>query len=293
MKRRNYLTTFFAGLLILSSCDKVDKPLDTGAAFCDPNVVVPRKVLIEDFTGHLCNNCPAASDAAAAIVNDYGDKVIVIAAHVTSTFARPLLTSSEWANSGVPDSSFMTDFRTPAGNAYLSQFTPSGLPTGLVSRVPFNNSYTIGVSSWSSAVFNLVCTEAAVQMEFSNVSYNAASREIDVQIDATLRNDLAGDYSIVVCLTENDVVDWQLDERTSPPYVSNYVHKHALRDNLNGTWGTNVISGSGSVGDIVSVNVDNYVLDSGWEAGNCSLVAYIYDESDYEILQVEEVHLDP
>ena len=45
-----------------------------------------KKVLIEEFTGHRCTNCPAAAKEISAIQNIYGDQVIAIAIHPSGGF---------------------------------------------------------------------------------------------------------------------------------------------------------------------------------------------------------------
>ena len=86
-----YFILILGLLLYFSSCDIVETPymnnenvnIDTNSN----NYV--KKVLIEDFTGHLCPNCPQAANEIDAIHNIYGDQIIAIAIHVTKSFARP------------------------------------------------------------------------------------------------------------------------------------------------------------------------------------------------------------
>ena len=82
-----------------------------------------KKVLIEDFTGFKCANCPDASSELHKIEEIYPDKVIGIAIHAGS-FAEP---------SGV----FVTDFRTDEGNE-ITDFRSGAFQPGLVCKVPDN-----------------------------------------------------------------------------------------------------------------------------------------------------------
>ena len=90
MKTRNKLV-LMAGILIsfaLYSCDEVTKDyLETrGSAREDTSFV--KKVLIEDYTGFTCGNCPYAHQEAARLHDEYGDNVIVMAVHA-SFYANP------------------------------------------------------------------------------------------------------------------------------------------------------------------------------------------------------------
>ena len=73
-------------ILIITSCDVEEGPFITGSnTYVNPD----KKVLIEDFTGHLCPNCPDAARELEAIHDIYGDQIIGMAIHVSTTFARP------------------------------------------------------------------------------------------------------------------------------------------------------------------------------------------------------------
>ena len=77
MKETYYL---FLSLFILSltfSCDVIEKD-----NFTDPNAGfswLGKKVLIEDFTGFKCTNCPQASKELKNIEELYPEKVVGIA----------------------------------------------------------------------------------------------------------------------------------------------------------------------------------------------------------------------
>ena len=81
------------GLFIFfGSCDVIDGPvnedfvIDTsgGSSF-------DKAVLLIDFTGHKCGNCPTAGETAKMIESSFGDKVIVVASHVgTLAFPQPI-----------------------------------------------------------------------------------------------------------------------------------------------------------------------------------------------------------
>ncbi len=97
-----------AALLISFSfmaCDKVEAPYKE-----EKEIKVNRKVLLEDFTGHKCVNCPNAHDIAHDLQELYGeDNLIVIATHA-GFFSTP--------SSG----DFAYDFRTEAGPEWADYY---------------------------------------------------------------------------------------------------------------------------------------------------------------------------
>lgn len=84
-----YVKMAAAGMLlggVLSSCSDLDeqdrfvyiKPADAA-----------RKVLIEDFTGQKCVNCPKATDEIHVLQETYGeDNIIAVGIHSASRFCR-------------------------------------------------------------------------------------------------------------------------------------------------------------------------------------------------------------
>ena len=148
MKHLKYTIALFFGILLfnITSCDIVEGPylIDGNTNPVDTNTFV-KKVLIEDFTGHRCPNCPAAAEELASLQNFYGDKVIGIAIHPSSTFAIPdPLTSSK----------FTYDFRTEFGDDIdnIFEITIVGLPRGMVNRTGFDTDHQLGKDEWSSVV---------------------------------------------------------------------------------------------------------------------------------------------
>ena len=86
---KKIISILVTGLIVsVYSCDKIEGPtresvsVDTTCQFTEDNSVPEKKVLVEDYTGHNCGNCPAGG----VILNDsmrakYGDRMVAIAVH--------------------------------------------------------------------------------------------------------------------------------------------------------------------------------------------------------------------
>jgi hypothetical protein len=98
---------------------------------------------------------------------------------------------------------------------------------------------------------------------------------------------LDGDYKLQVVITEDSITDWQQWYNHSPEYVSDYMHRHVLRDGLNTTWGEQVVTTSVSSGTVISKNY-SYTINNAWNADHCNIVAFLYNAATYEVIQVEE-----
>ena len=291
-----YFILILGLLLYFSSCDIVEtpymnnenvNPIDTNSN----NYV--KKVLIEDFTGHLCPNCPQAANEIDAIHNIYGDQIIAIAIHVTKSFARP------YPASQAP--SFQYDFRTIWGDDLDNFFdiSSAGLPRGMINRMGYPNNHKLGKDEWANAVTN----ELNKEIDFG-IIINSNNNNINVTTE--ILNNISGSYNLVVCLTENGIINWQKDGTEN---IEDYEHNHILRSVLIDESLSN--NTSLEIGQEIQKNI-SYNLTSleqfnidysantaelgngnagNWNAENMSIVAYIYDTNTKEIVQAEQENL--
>tara|TARA_B100000780_G_scaffold62811_1_gene40810 strand:+ start:60 stop:965 length:906 start_codon:yes stop_codon:yes gene_type:complete len=288
-------------LSIISSCEVIEGPYMTGnGGGVDTNSSqYVKNILIEDFTGHLCQNCPDAARELEAIHDLYGSQIIGLALHVGSTFARPYPLSQP---------KFTYDFRTKWGEELDGFFNISdaGLPKGMINRIDYPNDHRKNKGQWLASVQQELDKEVVFGLNI-NSSFDGNNSIIDISTDA-LKN-ITGDYKLVVCLTENEITNWQKDGVIED---ENYIHNHVLRSLITSAWGddvslsTNISNGenythnySVNLADLENFNIDysNNTLfqgngeSGGWNQNNISILAYIYDNSNYEILQVEYASL--
>ena len=302
---------FFLFALIFGSCEVIEGPymngtVDTGDT-TNNNYV--KNILIEDFTGHLCKNCPDAASELDAIQAVYGARIIGLAIHSGTTFARPYPIDP----TGNPDEKFTYDFRTSWGEELdgFFEISTNGLPKGMINRIDYNSSgdHRKDFGQWSS----IVSDELEKEVKFGiNIEVNQTPLMLPDQFDITINSEaissMNGNYKLVVCITENNIVNWQKDGDVDDP---SYVHKHVLRSFLTPTWGNDLSAEEINDGDnfseaytcIISTLEDANIEHSqntltlgtgnsgNWDVNHLYVLAYIYDESSYEILQVEEKSL--
>ena len=286
---KKYLA-ILSSILIITSCDVEDGPFITDYdSYLNPE----KKVLIEDFTGHLCPNCPDAARELEAIHDIYGDQIIGMAIHVSKSFARP------YPASQAP--SFQYDFRTNWGDELDGYYGISaiGLPRGMVNRIGFPDNHKLGKDEWASTV----ALELKKDVDFT---IHISSDENSISITSEVKNNISSDYNLVVCLTESNIINWQKDGQDN---IEDYQHNHVLRtvlidESLSNS--TSYIAGE-QIETLINYNLatlEQYNIDystntaelgngnaGGWNANNMSVVAYIYNTNTKEIVQVEEAHL--
>ena len=273
---------------LLASNYNPDATIDDSS--CVPYV---QNVLIEDFTGHLCPNCPDAARELDAIHDIYGDQIIGMAIHVSKSFARP------YPASQAP--SFQYDFRTQWGDNWDDFYGISamGLPRGMVNRIGYPDNHKLSKDEWATEVSNELNKEVDFGIDI-NTTINA------ITISSKVLNNINGDYNLVVCLTESNIINWQKDGQDN---IEDYQHNHVLRtvlmdEELSNS--SNYISGQ-QIEALINYDLaalEQYNIDystntaelgngnaGDWDAANMSVIAYIYNTNTKEIVQVEEAHL--
>ena len=125
--------------LLFSSCDKVKDPYGVKSNGGGTPAAKVRKVLLEDYTGHLCTNCPPAAQTAQTIKGIYGNRLVIMAVHA-GFYAQ------------VNPAPYGYDFTTAIGDIYLNQFGISNNPIGMVNRRGYPANHLKNYSDWGTLV---------------------------------------------------------------------------------------------------------------------------------------------
>jgi hypothetical protein len=289
--KKNYRPLLLLFILVgIYSCDYISNPIENKPIPPDPSacpaVTFPinpnphRKVLVEDYTGHKCTACPQAALKAAELESQFGDSVIIVAVHAGyfSTVSKP---------------DYPENFTTTAGDAYNIKFDFASWPNGLVNRKDFPQGQVIkSFGSWPTEVSGLlkIPIEADIQM---TSDYNMADSMVCISVQSKFMSMAlpSSEYKLCLFLLQDSIIAPQLDAGVIKP---TYLHRHMLRDNINGTWGDSLLTGS--VTPTAVLKKYRYKVKHDYKGvvckpKNCYLVAFVYDNATLRILQAEEVKL--
>jgi hypothetical protein len=292
MKSIKIIGLLIAGAIgFFSACDYIDNPfpkkrvitfVDTFGLDSAANIQVEpetlKKVLLEDYTGHQCGNCPRAHEDAATLATTYGKRLVIMGVHV-GFFART-------------DTKYPTDYKTEAGTAYNTEWgiDALGLPQGMVDRKPLTGaSPVITRGSWPTQIAAQLAQQVGATLKVTKL-YNAATRKLNLKIAAKRIGELPNDVGLIVWLTEDSVKSLQKDYSIPSPgdNISGYNHRHVLRDALNDTWGEDL----GSIAQGATKNkYYGYTIPAAWNAKHVAAVVALYNKADRTIIQVEEVKI--
>lgn len=238
-----------------------------------PQDLGERNVVIEEFTGVRCPNCP---DGAAEIENlkaRFGDNVIAVSIHSSGSFAFPLAESAY-------------DFRTDAGDQLLEFLgQPLGYPSAVVNRITPSNSSRLqqGQAIWAGLIEEVLQQPPSLSINLVQ-AYDTTSRELTLDVAILLNEAISDPLFLSVMLLEDGVVDAQLD---LSGLIEEYEHNHILRFMLTPFDGES-IGDQFALGDFIERQF-SFIVPQEWVAENCELVAFVhYNEgSNKAILQAE------
>jgi hypothetical protein len=270
---KNNIFYSLALLLILSAC-KEEPP---NIVFKDPNVsdfdttyvvqnvpVAPEHtVLIEDFTGVRCTNCPSAHDEIAAMIQAHPGKIVALALHPA---ASPLT---------VPYPGY-ADFRLNEVKDLSDNLGGyNGLPAGAVDRIyqPGQNYLLVSnYTLWSGFLnprLGKTCPYQLVIKNTLNNSNDSLLTELTVTLTAAVQDTL----SLTAVITENKVISPQ--ENPMREVDTFYEHNHLVRKFITPATGKSLVLPSKEPGRVFRYTARRK-LDPTWKPENCTVAAFIH-----------------
>lgn len=230
-------------LLTLNSCDNIGE--DERYIEVEP-VASARKVLLEEFTGQRCTNCPEAHDILRKLEDQYGEDLIVVSIHAGSFgIAAP------------------AGLMQPEGNEYAAKWGVKAYPCGIVDR----QSGILNSDAWATAVRNEIGKISPVELEVSAT----LGVDDDIVISAKVLSGENLDAKLQLWVTEDDIVGFQID---GSERLNDYVHNNVFRACVNGLWGQDVSLTQNVYADFS----DSINIASDWNINNLYIVAFIYDD---------------
>ena len=285
------------------SCDKVENPyppkydIDTSLypgnwedylaieyPIFPENNNTNRNVLIEDYTGHHCNNCPNAATIAHDIEVANPTRVFVASIH-----AAPSATgTSSFQDFDPLASSYYTDHTNPQGRDYGIEFKNGfnffGNPQGTVNRATVDNKMFDLSGTWESRT-NSILSDADLKVNIQSVfNFYESSNGGYLHVEVKKETSDPLSMNLVVYVIEDTLVDWQL----MPDNTDNEFYEHQSKhlgciDEL--SLGRAVFSQESAIGDKKIIDY-SYVLPEGLVKENMHFLIYVFDTESYEILQV-------
>lgn len=264
------IVVLFFPLFLCFGCNEI--PIGLGSGAGGPvSAEVVKKVLIEEFTGVRCVNCPAGSEFIEELLDLHDDRLVAVSIH-----------AGEWADS-FDESTH--EFNTVDGDRILNFIgVPQGYPSATVNRKVFGSEQSLQLdrTKWAGYIDQELSEEAVVDINLSKSIIEdgvlRANVEIDFLIDASLESP-----KLSLIIVENNIKDPQV---TPDGVVIDYNHKHVLRDIVTPFDGEDV-DGASTEAILKSYEL---TIPSDWNPDELSIIAIIHNSTtNKEILQVEDL----
>lgn len=253
------LSVLLGGLTACNDIDLADR-------FQPIEVTSKKNVLIEDFTGQHCVNCPKAADEIQSLQKAYGERLIAVSIHGGSLSIH----DSETSGLGLA---------TDEGEAYNKLWDVKSWPKGLVDRAGGLQDYEL----WSGSVLKRMASTPLVDIKADKLTFDETTRTLKVSTTLTGLADVKG--RLQVWLTESGITAPQ----TLPSGVTdaNYTHNHVFRAAVNGTNGEEIAltAGKEEKKEYTYQFARNY-----WNEKNCAVVILYANDQD-GVMQVIDAPL--
>lgn len=266
MKKTFSLVALLA--LMLAGCDNIAQderliyvePVQQPATDPDSVVdkkVVPLRVLLEDFTGQRCTNCPRGTEVIEQLQEYYGDSAVI----AVGIHGGPLAFKGNAKTLGLA---------TDIGDEYYDYWKLEYQPVGLVNRHG-----ALNYMDWTAAVGQELAKQARLEL---TATATVGGGQVNIGITAT-GVDGQTDGKLQVWLLEDGIQAMQLMPDGSAN--ADYVHNHVLRTPVNGTWGQDFTLSEGQTVELTMAQP----LDPAWNPARLSVVAFVASAAD-GVLQV-------
>ena len=249
--KKTFFTILVLAAMALVSCDEVSH--DERLTYVEPPEV-GRAVLIEDYTGQYCVNCPRATQEIERLIEEYGDTSVIAVAIHSGPFSK---------QKGVESPLY-----TSVGDMYFSTWGLQGQPVGLIDRL--YSSMPFSYTDWGAGVNYEIGFKAPVAFMTTPV-YDTGNRRADVQVQTIGLDSPLVSGKLQVWLVEDSIDSFQLMPDGS--VNEHYNHMHVFRASVNDPWGDNVSVNHGQV-DVKDYSI---TLDPAWVPEHCSIVTFLYD----------------
>ena len=247
MKHLHLLYTFLLSALLFASCDNISE--EERLVYEKPEPA-KRVVLLEDFTGQNCKNCPNANELIETLQNDFGDNLVVVGIHCGPT--------------GIKENARFLGLATEVGDEYYTHWNVDFQPKGTINRQGVTE-----FASWIEKIKEEAAKPTTVSMELS-----AAHDGTDIDINvSTLGTDGQTIGKLQIYVLEDSII--ALQKMPDGTYNYEYVHNHVFRMAANGTWGEDIMV---EEGETIKKSV-TVPLNSAWNKDNLSIVAFVYNDN--------------
>lgn len=277
MKHLKYTLALSALMLLAAGCDNIDEN-DRYIKTEKPVFDNPRTLLIMEFTGNNCSNCPTGAQTVELISESNPGQVITVGMHPEGTTYTIKMIN---LNTTPPS---LQDFTSTIATAMMKYYNPSGFPSAVFNGT--KESLNGSIQAWQTSAKNALESPSAMKLS-ATCQFDREANKLNVGYEIDFTNNVTDELNVSVWVMENDILGTQVMPDGTTNYQ--YVHNHVLRTSLTGDWGKELEGNSFYVDQKVEGSVMSGSWDEAWKAENCQAVVFVTRRSDHEVLQATAV----
>lgn len=252
--------------LMTVSCDNIEE--GPGRYEQKDRIESNRRVLVMEFTGQQCPNCPLGAQTLQNIHEAYPENIITVGLHpFNHILTNPLGTNDP-------------GLRSEEATVMFNYYRPEGFPCAVFDGTIMDMS----TGSWNKYFRQELIKAPEVDITL-NANFNDKTRKLDVHYEIEYINNISDATNIQLWITESGIISPQINNG-NPPLIVDYNNKHVLRTSLTGEWGES-LGKSHKNGEVVRGEV-SYDVPKEWNAEECHVVAFVQRPSDKYIFQAAE-----
>ena len=248
------LIVLLLSFFLLTACDSIDEK--DRLVYVAPSEV-SRSILIEDFTGQRCVNCPDATEEIERLKDTYGeDAIIAVGIH-----------SGPFGVKSMPNPNYQA-LATELGDEYYAHWGIEAQPGVIINR---SSGPVYDTKQYASFVNTLIkqTTPLTINIDMGEV---AAGSDISFKVKAGASEAVKG--KLQVWVVEDSISSIQLMPDGSGNMA--YMHNHVFRSSVT----------QDPFGDDVQVETNaefsrdfHVAYDDKWVLNHLSIVAFVYNDS--------------
>ncbi len=250
---------------VVSDTTYIESPVATAEA---------KNVLVEEFTGVRCPNCPQGHVIIANIKAANAGRVISVSLHPINSLGRPYTDLST------------QDFQNTKAQSLFDYLGQIGLePAAAVDRVVSTApSVLFEKGEWNSNVITQLAKATPVNIVLDK-TYDSTNHELTVIAELHYTQTVTEENKLTILLSESNIITAQLNGSVVDTF---YSHKDVMRDFISDTQG-DAITQTREAGRVIR-KVYKKVLDAAWKPENTMVVAYVHQyQNSKEVYQIKEV----
>jgi hypothetical protein len=261
--------------IISPGCEEVPVTLPDNTD--QPGGSYAQNVLIEEYTGVRCQNCPAGAQLLEELKRIHGARLVIVSIH-GGFFAQPTNKENKLKLDNADGEELIRIFNQP-----------QGYPSAVINRKVFSgqSSVFLGGGSWAGYVDEEKKRLPSIGMDLE-IQSDSILRKLNIACELnTLITPSANPVFLSVVLVENNIRDAQLG---LAGVDTNYIHQHVMRKFITGTQGLKIEPMILNEKRLYNFNAE-YAGD--WKFYDLSVVAFVHHGSPgFEVVQVFEKKVD-